>query len=254
MAKKPTKERISFFCPAYLDEGNLPDLVLKAVCVLSKCAEEFEIVIVEDGSPDGTGEAADRLAAEQPGVRVVHHGENRGYGAALRTGFAEAGSYPLVFYTDGDGQYDPGDLVKMLSLLEGSESSDEGADGGCDMVIGYRVNWANSPARRLISTAYNGLLRRGAGVPYRDMSCSIRLARREVIEALDLRSKSGFAAAELILEAHRLGFRVAETGVVTYPRLHGRSSTLRPGNVARVFGDMGRYALKVRGEGRRFGG
>ena len=112
--KKPT---ISFFCPAYYDEKNLPLLIPKAVEVLKKNAEKFEIIIIEDGSPDGTGRVADELAQQLPNIRVIHHSTNLGYGATIRDGFRYA-KYDFVMYTDGDVQYDITEFEPYLILLQ----------------------------------------------------------------------------------------------------------------------------------------
>lgn len=102
------KPRISFFCPAYNDEGNIAKTVSNAVAALERLTSGFDVTIVEDGSPDRTAEVADELAAGDPRIKVIHHERNRGYGGALRTGFGEARAFDLVAYTDGDGQYDFG--------------------------------------------------------------------------------------------------------------------------------------------------
>ena len=205
---------VSFFCPAYFDEGNIEGVVQKALDVLSSQARRFEIIIVNDGSPDGTGEVAEHLASEHQNVRVIHHPQNRGYGEALKTGLGAA-SYEVVAFADGDDQYDPRDLARMLPLLQEH-----------DAVIGYRLNLPNSCLRNLLSKLYNMAMRWLFDVPYRDLSCSLKVFKKKAVDRIPIRGSGIFTQAEIVLRFHRAGFRVAQVGIPAHPRLHGRSSSI----------------------------
>ena len=212
MDKKPS---IYFFCPAYKDEGNLEGVVSAAIAILSEEAGDFRITIVEDGSPDKTGELADRLAGKHKNVRVIHHPVNRGYGEALKTGFTDPGrsGYDLVFYTDGDGQFDIGELKKLLPMMKDN-----------DVVIGYRANRVEDWRRKFQSWVYNSLTRAMTGLRFRDFNCSFKLFKREVLEHIDIEFPSVFIDSELVIKAALAGYRIAETGVTHYRRAEGTGS------------------------------
>lgn len=222
---------VSFFCPAYMDEGNIEGVVIKAMEVLSALAGRFEIIIVEDGSPDGTAAAADALARAHEHVRVIHHPRNMGYGEALKTGIAAA-KFDVIAFTDGDGQYDPRDLRLLLPLLSDNSAA-----------AGYRLNLPNSAARNLLSRAYNASMRLLFGAPVRDLSCAIKVFRRDALQKIDIRASGIFTQGEIVLRLHHAGFKVAEAGVPAYPRLHGRSSSITLKNFLRLVKEAA--ALKI---------
>ncbi len=134
---------ISFFCPAYYDGKNIIHVVNKAVDVFSELCEDYEIIVVNDGSPDNTGKVLDRLALIHKKVRVVHHPRNLGYAEALKTGLKNANRFEFVLFTDGDNQYDVGDFKKMVRHMN-----------GYDAVISYRNKNANNFIRRVISWVF----------------------------------------------------------------------------------------------------
>lgn len=227
-----THPAVSFFCPAYYDQDNIAGVVERAVDIFERIAGAYEIVIVNDGSPDNTYEVAERLVSRFPEVRAVHHPRNLGYGRALMTGFEEANGYPYVCFTDGDGQFDIGEVEGMLQLMN-----------EYDVVIGFRLNQVNHPIRVIISRFYNIVVRTLFRVKFRDISCSLKVFKRGVIGTIDMSSRSPFIDAEIVLKAARRGFKVGEVGIRTYPRLHGRSSSLRPGNFLGTIIDMMRLWL-----------
>src|SRR3989338_10679025 len=122
------KPSISFFCPAYFDEKNLPRLMPEVVAVLREIADRYEIIIIDDASPDRTGEVAEELKKLDPNIIVIHHESNWGYGATLSHGFRTAIKYEWVFTTDGDRQYDVREIKTFLPYLE-----------DYDAVIGFRT-------------------------------------------------------------------------------------------------------------------
>ncbi|HEX8393326.1 MAG TPA: glycosyltransferase family 2 protein [Longimicrobium sp.] len=218
---------ISVFFPAFNDEATIAPLVRNALELLPRLADDFEVIVVNDGSTDGTARVLDELAALHPRVRVVHHPQNRGYGGALRTGFATA-QKDLVFYTDGDGQYDVGELARLRPLLT----------DGVDVVNGYKRSRADDWRRRALGTAYNRLAHLLFYLPVRDVDCDFRLVRRSAMEGITLESSSGSICVELVYRLHRAGCVFAETAVHHYPRVHGRSQFFTPARVARTARDL----------------
>jgi glycosyltransferase involved in cell wall biosynthesis len=223
---------VSFFCPAYNDEGNLPELIPAVHAFLSKHVGKFEILIIEDGSPDNTGAVADSLAKKYSDVRVVHHGKNQGYTATLREGF-ESGTYEYVMYTDGDNQYDITDFEAHLGLMERN-----------DIIAGYARSKAVSRLRSIQSLVFNALISFLFLTNFRDINCSMKLIRRDVLKRIPLRSSphGAFIDAELMVRASRAGMRMAQFPVVHYARKSGIASGSKPGLVWETFKD----AFKLR--------
>ena len=210
---------ISIILPAYNEEESLPITVERALDALPKIAPEFELIIVDDGSTDATRELAVALIRERhPRVRLAVHPANRGYGAALRTGFALA-RYDLVFYTDSDNQFDLGDLRHFLPLI-----------GEYDLIVGFRVYRYDTVLRSILSWIYNRIVRILFRVRVRDVDCSFKLFRREVLEKIVIESDDFFVDAELVAKARRWNFRLLEKGVRHYPRIAGET-TVRPSHV-----------------------
>lgn len=213
------------------ERESLPPLLAKALEVLAGLTPDFELLIVDDGSRDGSGELADALAAADARVRVVHHARNLGYGQALRTGFAEARG-DIVAYTDCD---EPADLRLLPEAVRRFD------DGALDMVIGYRMQRADSPRRWLYSKCNNLLVRVLFGVRARDVNFSFKLIRRDALRRLTLQADSAFIDGELLSEAARHGLRLAEIPVVYRARVHGRSHFDSLGAAAATLREIWRY-------------
>jgi len=209
---------LSVFFPAYNDEGSIADMVHRALALLPQFADDYEVVVVNDGSQDRTAAILDELARRQPRLRVIHHPRNRGYGGALRTGFAAA-TKDLMFYTDGDGQYDVNELARLMPLMTNK----------VDVVNGYKIRRSDSKRRVLLGGIYKRLARLLFRLPIRDVDCDFRLMRRAAIQGIDLVSTSGVVCTEMVYKLHSAGCRFTETPVNHYPRLHGQSQffTLR---------------------------
>lgn len=221
---KPGTE-ISAFFPAYNDAPSLPGLLERAFRTLEQCADDFEVIVVNDGSRDETGAVLERLQALYgERLRVVTHETNRGYGGALRSGF-QAARKPLVFYTDGDGQYDPGELPKLLELM----------GPGIGLVNGYKLERHDPWHRIVIGKVYNWFARLMFRIRIRDIDCDFRLIRRELLEDLHLTSTSGTICVELVRKIEISGCGVAEAGVHHYERRHGRSQFFRWRSLFRTF-------------------
>lgn len=217
---------VSFFCPAYHDEANLPVLIPRVAQFLSEITDIYEVIIVHDGSPDRTGEAADRLASEIRNVRVIHHPRNLGYGATLRDGFLAA-RYDYVMYTDGDNQYDVREFLPYLHLLTQA-----------DVLSGFAIKKAASPRRRVQSLVYNWLIAALFFVVCRDIDCAMKVYSRKAIDSISLKSTSCFIDAEMIVKAKRAGLKIAQFPVTHFPRTQGLASGSKPAIIAATVADM----------------
>ena len=218
-----SRPSITVFFPAYNDGEIIGNLVLTSLNLLPQLTNDFEVIVVDDGSTDSTADVANRLANSYSAVKVVHHEKNRGYGAALRSGFTSA-KKELVFYTDGDGQYDVRDLPELLSAL-GPHT---------DVVNGFKVQRSDSQSRQLLGGAYNRLARFLWKLPVRDVDCDFRLIRRGALDKIDLVSSSGTICVELVHKLQRAGCNFVEVPVRHYPRLYGRSQFFRPRPLAKT--------------------
>jgi glycosyltransferase involved in cell wall biosynthesis len=208
---------LSVFFPAYNDAPALPELLRKTFAVLDAHVADYEVIVVDDGSRDETPRVLESLAAELgPRLRIVTHPENRGYGGALCSGFAAARK-DFVFYTDGDGQYDPGELPRLLECVGPSTG----------LVNGYKLE-RHDPAHRVwIGTVYNFCARLVFGIGIRDIDCDYRLIRRALLDEIQLTSTSGTICVELVRKLELSGCAVSEVGVHHYPRRHGSSQFFR---------------------------
>jgi glycosyltransferase involved in cell wall biosynthesis len=234
---------LSYFFPAHDEVDNIEPLVAEALAELPGLAERFEIIAVDDGSTDGTGAIADRLAAEHPGVvRAVHHPVNQGYGAALRSGFGAA-RYPLVCFTDGDRQFRIADLRLLLARL--SAPGTPPGETGPDVVAGYRIKRADPAIRLAYARAYRACLRILFGLRLRDVDCACKLFRREALAGIRLESGGAFLSAELLIKLRESGRRVVEVGVPHHPRTAGRASGADPRVVLRAVRDFWRLRLRL---------
>jgi glycosyltransferase involved in cell wall biosynthesis len=178
--------------------------------------KDYEITIIEDGSPDKTAETADALATRFPKVKVIHHEKNIGYGATLNEGFTKAG-FDYVFYTDGDNQFDLEELKKFVALIPYS-----------DIVIGYRKKKQYSTYRKITSLIYNFLLRFLFDIDYVDIDCAFKLFKRDLFDKITIRTKDAFIDAEIMIKANKLGYTTTEVGVKHLPRVDGISTAARP--------------------------
>jgi glycosyltransferase involved in cell wall biosynthesis len=208
----PTPAGLSIFFPAYNDSGTIASMVIRAVKAASELTADFEVIVVDDGSADGTAEIADELARTYPQVRAVHHPTNRDYGAALQTGFRTA-TKDLIFYTDGDAQYDPAELALLWARLTPD----------ADMVNGYKISRADPLHRIVIGRAYHHIVSLLFGLQLRDVDCDFRLMRRSIFDRINLVKTSGIICVEMMKKVQDAGFRVVEEPVHHYHRAFGKS-------------------------------
>lgn len=224
---------VSFFCPAYNDEKNLPILIPRVHSFLKEIADIFEIIIIEDGSPDKTGAVADNLSKNLSNVRVIHHAKNLGYGATLHEGFSEA-KYDYVMYTDGDNQYDIREFMPYIGLL-----SDH------DILSGYVTKKALTIPRRIQSFAFNSLVRILFSISLKDINCSMKIYKRKVLESMQVKSRSAFIDAEMLIRAARAGNTVAQFPVTHFPRINGAASGSKWPVVYGTIKDMIKFKLNL---------
>jgi glycosyltransferase involved in cell wall biosynthesis len=212
----------------YNEEGNIEEAVTSALAVLAELADPYEVIVVDDGGRDRTGVIADRLAAADARVRVVHHAVNRGYGAALRSGFAAA-RHPLVMIADGDNQFDLTELDILLRAM-----------GDCDVVCGYRIARHDPAFRRLYAFMYNQVARVLFRIHIRDVNCGFKIYRRSLLERLlpQLRSTGALINVEMLARARKLGAKVTEVGVHHYARETGKPTGGNPAVIVRAFREM----------------
>jgi glycosyltransferase involved in cell wall biosynthesis len=226
---------ISFFCPAYNDAGNLPDLIPVVVDFLKKHSEKYEIVIIDDGAKDGTGKVADELSQKFSNVRVIHHEKNKGYSATLKEGF-EDGKYDYVMYTDGDNQYDVREFEPYLYLLKDN-----------DVIAGYATKKAISGFRKFQSWVHNTLINILFLTRYRDINCAMKIFKRPVLEKIKINSNpyGAFIDAELILKAKKSGFKIKQFPVHHYARKNGVASGAKPELVLNTLKDVIKFRLNL---------
>lgn len=216
---------LSVFFPAYNDSQSLPGLIEKTFTALRSHATDYEVIVVNDGSYDDTGAVLAQLAGQySPHLRVITHAQNRGYGGAIRTGL-EAATKEFVFYTDGDGQYDPGEMVKLLEAM----APDVG------LVNGYKMRRQDPWHRIAIGALYNHFARFLFRIRIRDIDCDFRLIRKSIIDRFGLTCTSGTVCVELVRKIELLTPRVVEVPVNHYPRLYGRSQFFRMKSLAATF-------------------
>ena len=234
--------RLSVFFPAYYDEGNIGKVVESAVKVLEELKlKDYEVVVIEDGSPDKTGEVADAMAAKYEKVRVIHHEKNMGYGATLKDGFTSA-KLDYVFYTDGDNQFDLNELKRFVALVPFA-----------DMIVGYRKKKQYSLYRKFTSLSYNYLLKLIFGLDYWDIDCAFKLFRRDLFDKITINSVDAFIDAEIMLKAKLLGYTSIEMGVTHLPRVDGVSTGARPSVILRTIKEVFEYRKEYKNELKRIG-
>jgi glycosyltransferase involved in cell wall biosynthesis len=218
---------LSAFFPVRNEEDNVVPAAEALLRVLPTVAVRSELIIVDDGSVDRTGERADELARQYPGVRVIHHPVGRGSGAALRTGLAAARA-EFVFFTDGDRQFDAADLGSLVPHVRDA-----------DAVVGYRRLRSDPFPRRLCGIAWNVVVRLLFGLRVRDVNCAFKLFRRAAVGDLRLASEGAAISAELMLELRRAGRHVVEVPVAHYARRAGIPSGGDLRVIGRAFVELG---------------
>ncbi len=226
---------ISAVFPAYNDGGTIASMVAAAWVALRQVTEDFEIIVVNDGSADYTSVMLEEVSTRYSELRVITHSSNQGYGAALRTGFSAA-KKDWVFYTDGDSQYNPLELVNLVDAL----------CDGVDVVNGYKLTRNDSWMRILIGRAYHYFVKFLFGIRIRDVDCDFRLIPRNILEEVELKSNSGAICLELVKKIQDAGYIFAEVPVNHYSRKYGVSQFFVPWRILRTLHQLaGLYWMLV---------
>ncbi|MEK7793178.1 MAG: glycosyltransferase family 2 protein [Candidatus Hydrogenedentota bacterium] len=218
-----SRPSVSIFYPCYNDWGTMGSMVLLTLETAERLGLDYDLTIIDDGSREKTLDVLRTIEKRFPLVKVVYHEKNRGYGGALRAGFAAA-TREWIFYTDGDAQYD----VRELALLVEKAAPD------VDVVQGFKIQ-RNDPLHRIIiGRIYHWVVKIAFGLKICDVDCDFRLLRRNIFDTVELVSDSGVICAEMMTKIERAGFRIAEVGVHHHERQHGKSQFFRFGRIARV--------------------
>ncbi len=222
-----TRPAISVFFPAYNDAGTIASMVVSARMAVRELTDDFEIVVVNDGSRDHTADVLAELERIIPELRVVQHEKNQGYGGALRTGFASAAK-ELVFYTDGDAQYDPREVKALVDVM----------DDGVDFVNGYKIGRSDPLHRIIIGRLYHWTVRIAFGLRLRDVDCDFRLFRKSIFDRVELTKSSGVICVELVKKVQDAGYSIREVPVHHYHRAYGKSQFFNFPRVIRTLYDL----------------
>jgi glycosyltransferase involved in cell wall biosynthesis len=220
------KYSLSIFFPCFNEEPNVERVALGALAVARRISDDYEIIIVNDGSSDRTGEIADRLARQYPEIRVVHHEKNKGYGAALQSGFKSARK-ELVFYTDGDGQFNIEEISKLLPLIE-----------EYDIVSGYRINRRDPMIRKVNAFLWGALVNLLFKFKISDVDSAFKLYRREIFDQITMESQGALIDTEVLAKARAKGFTITEVGVSHYPRQAGEQTGAKLTVIIKAFKEL----------------
>jgi glycosyltransferase involved in cell wall biosynthesis len=230
---------LSIFLPAYNEEDNVERAVTSVSAVAQKLGRTYEIIVVNDGSADRTGQIVRDMMAHVPELRLVEHYPNRGYGGALKAGFAAAEGNLIVF-TPADNQFDFREVNRLLAQAD-----------GVHIVTGYRADRQDNFVRKLNAFGWNMLVRLLFGYLCRDIDCGFKLIRREVLDHVNLVSDGAMIDTELLAGARLRGFRIAEVPVTHLPRLGGAATGASPRVILRAFRDLVRFRRRLSHELRQ---
>jgi glycosyltransferase involved in cell wall biosynthesis len=227
---------ISVFFPCHNEAANIEPLVSKTLHVLSKLTPDFEIIIVDDGSTDGTDKIIDTIASDHDTVKAIHHEKNLGYGAALQSGFSAA-TKELVFYTDGDGQFDIAEMPALLPMAR-----------QYDIVTCYRLNRREGLIRKINGWAWTKLVCLVFKMNVRDIDCAFKLFKRRIFDDITIRSTGALIDAEILARAIRKGYTITQTGVHHYPRKAGTQSGAKLTVIFRAFKELFKLRKEILAE------
>ena len=228
------KEGITIFFPAYNEELSIERTALNSLKVAPSLFTDFEIIIVDDGSRDQTPKIIGDLAKQNKNIRVVHHSTNKGYGAALKSGFANS-KKELVFYTDGDGQFDISEIKNLLPFINEA-----------DLIIGYRIKRSDPWYRLLFAKMYGLAIGILFNLWVKDVDCAFKLIKKIVLDEINLKSDGAFISAELLIRAKKKGFRIKQIGVHHYPRLGGKPTGAKISVILKAFYELTKLWLELR--------
>lgn len=225
---------ISVFFPFYNEQDNVAETAKKAIDVLEKINADYELIIVDDGSKDNTGKIADEIAGQNDKVKVIHHPVNLGYGEALKSGFGAA-TKKLVFYTDGDGQFDIAEMPPLMELMK-----------QYDIVSCYRINRRDNLIRKINGWCWTKFVCLLFGMKVRDVDCAFKLYKREIFENIRLSSSGALIDTEILARAHRRGYTIVERPVHHHPRIAGEQTGGNPLVILRAFRELFKLYHQIR--------
>jgi glycosyltransferase involved in cell wall biosynthesis len=239
LPRNPHVNSITGFLPCYNDAKTIGELVRKLDGTLTSLVDDYEIIVVDDGSSDDSLAVLMETSELVPALKVISHRTNRGYGGALISGFA-ASTKEWIFYTDGDAQYDPGQLVDLVAA----------ADSSVDIVQGWKLERSDYWHRKAIGGLYNRVVRTMFRLTVRDTDCDFRLFRRALLDRQPLRRTSGTICVEMMRKFQVAGARFAEVPVNHYWRPHGRSQFFRLPHLTRMSLELLGlwWAMMIRGD------
>jgi len=231
-------KEISVFFPAYNLETKIEKTVKNAFSMVPKLAERYEIIVINDGSKDKTGEVLKRLKSKYKNLRIITHKVNKGYGAALKSGFYGS-KYSWIAFTDADGQFDISELTKLIGIQKKTKA---------DLVVGYYLKRAVSFYRKLNTWVWQLIVRILFGLKVKDVDCGFKLISKKVIDTIPkLESERGaFISSEFLIKAQKSGFKIVEVGVYHYPRTDGRGTGAALNVIIKSFIDLFRLWKKLR--------
>ncbi len=229
----PKVPSLSVFFPEYNEEANVENMVKTAQAIIPEVAEKWEIIPVNDGSKDKTGEIIDRLAKADPHVKPVHHEKNKGYGGAVISGL-KASTMDLVFFTDGDLQFDLREITLLLEKL------DEG-----DLILGFRKNRRDPWNRKLNAFLWGSLVKFLFGFKVKDVDCAFKLIKRKVLDKVEVTAGGAMVSTELLARAHKAGFKFVEVGVTHLPRVAGTQTGANLKVILRAFKELFKLYGKI---------
>ena len=227
---------LSVFFPVVNEEANLENIVSHAVRVLENLKLDYEIIIVDDGSTDKTGEIAEKLAKENSLIQVLHHNGNYGYGEALKTGFYNA-KYEIIVYTDGDGQFNFSEVDNFLEKIE-----------AYDLIIGFRIKRKDNFIRTLFAKGWAFALFLFFGLNLKDVDCGFKMIRKKVLDTIPKleSTRGGMINAELAIKAKKFGFKITQIGVNHYPRVAGKPTGANINVIVSSFADLFKLWWRLR--------
>jgi glycosyltransferase involved in cell wall biosynthesis len=233
-AVTPARPSITAFFPCYNDAGTIASIVITADRTLRELTQDYEIIVANDASTDNSALILDELTEKYPRLKVLHHKTNHGYGGNLRSMFAIAAK-DLIFYTDGDAQYDPSELARLYEKLVPE----------VDVVQGWKLERHDPLHRKIIGRLYHHFVKWWFGLHLRDVDCDFRLFRRHVLESFPLESNSGCITVEMMARVEKGGFKVVEVPVHHYFRAYGQSQFFNFPRVARTLLELTRLWLEL---------
>lgn len=223
-------DKLSVFLPAYNEEANLKRTAKNVVDNLNKNVSTWELIIVDDGSKDKTGQIADDLAKKDKRIRVIHHNPNQGYGGAFKSGLY-AGKYPWISFIDSDGQFDFAEISRFISTQKKTDA---------DMVIGYYMGRKVSFVRKLNSKIWQAIVWILFGLNVKDIDCGFKLISKKIVDKIEpLQSTRGaFISSEFLIKAKKAGFKIVEIGVQHFPRKYGEATGAKLNVIIQSFIDL----------------